>query len=88
VVQTVLIAYGMALVFALLGCLMVFLRTRYAGAVYLVIFGSIMVTAVKMGMVHERRIVAAFKRRKSDVTAPDVAPSDPAPNRPPEVRPS
>jgi UDP-GlcNAc:undecaprenyl-phosphate GlcNAc-1-phosphate transferase len=83
VVQTVLIAYGMALVFALLGCLMVFLRTRYAGAVYLVVFGSIVVTAVKMGMVHERRNVVAHKRRKSDATAPE-----PAPSHPPEVHPS
>jgi hypothetical protein len=33
---------------------MVFIRTRYAVAVYLVFFGSIIVAAFKMGMVHER----------------------------------
>jgi len=33
------------------------MRTRYAIAVYLVIFGSIIVAAYKMGMVHERPVV-------------------------------
>jgi hypothetical protein len=66
----------------------VFLRTRYAGAVYLVIFGSIVVTAVKMGMVHERRNVLAHKRRKSDVTPAESASTEATPNRPPEVHPS
>ncbi len=56
--QTVLIAYGLAIVFALLGVAMVFVRTRYAVAVYLVVFGSIVVAAYKAGMVHEKaRIV-------------------------------
>ncbi|HLL88281.1 MAG TPA: MraY family glycosyltransferase, partial [Tepidisphaeraceae bacterium] len=56
--QTVLVAYGLAVGFALLGVIMVYLRTRYAVALYLVIFGSIIVAAYKMGMVHEKpRIV-------------------------------
>ncbi len=41
--------------FALLGATIVFIRTRYAVAIYLVTFGSIIVAAYKMGMVHERQ---------------------------------
>lgn len=52
--QTVLISYGLACFFGLLGISMLFMRTRYAGALYLVTFGSIMVTAYKIGMIHER----------------------------------
>jgi UDP-GlcNAc:undecaprenyl-phosphate GlcNAc-1-phosphate transferase len=52
--QTVMIAYGLALIFAALGGIMVYVRTRYAVAVYLVVFGSIIVAAYKAGMVHER----------------------------------
>ena len=52
--QTVFISYGLALMFAFLGACIVFTRTRYAVAVYLVTFGSIIVAAYKMGMVHER----------------------------------
>jgi hypothetical protein len=37
--------------------MIVYLRTRYAIAAYLVIFGSIIVAAYKMGMVHERPLV-------------------------------
>ena len=52
--QTVLIEYGLSLMFALLGMAIVYVRTRYAVALYLVTFGSIIVAAYKMGMVHER----------------------------------
>jgi hypothetical protein len=52
--QTVLISYGLAIFFALLGMIIVFMRTRYAVGLYLVTFGSIVVAAYKMGMVHER----------------------------------
>ena len=52
--QTVLLSYGLAIFFALLGATIVFIRTRYAVAIYLVTFGSIIVAAYKMGMVHER----------------------------------
>jgi len=51
--QTVLISYGLAVFFALLGATIVIVRTRYAVALYLVTFGSIIVAAYKMGMVHE-----------------------------------
>jgi len=46
--QTVLISYGLAIFFGLLGMVMLFIRTRYAGAIYLVVFGSIIVAAYKM----------------------------------------
>jgi UDP-GlcNAc:undecaprenyl-phosphate GlcNAc-1-phosphate transferase len=52
--KTVLISYSLAVMFGLLGVGMVLIRTRYALAAYLVIFGSIIVAAYKMGMVHER----------------------------------
>ena len=52
--QTVLISYGLAIFFALMGAMIVYLRTRFAGALYLVIFASIIVAAYKMGMVHEK----------------------------------
>jgi hypothetical protein len=52
--QTVLISYALAIVFAGLGAMMVYTRTRYAVAIYLVTFGSIIVAAYKLGMVHER----------------------------------
>jgi hypothetical protein len=32
-----------------------YIRTRYAVAFYMVIFGSIIVAAYKMGLVHEKR---------------------------------
>jgi UDP-GlcNAc:undecaprenyl-phosphate GlcNAc-1-phosphate transferase len=51
--QTVIISYGLAICFVVLGAAIVFIRTRYAVAVYLVVFGSIIVAAYKMGMVHE-----------------------------------
>ena len=56
--KTVLVIYSIAIMFALLGSAIVFIRTRYAIAVYLVVFGSIAVAAYKMGMVHERPRVA------------------------------
>jgi UDP-GlcNAc:undecaprenyl-phosphate GlcNAc-1-phosphate transferase len=52
--KTVMISYGLALMFGMLGVAMVLIRTRYAIAVYMVIFGSLVVAAYKMGMVHER----------------------------------
>ncbi|HEX8523781.1 MAG TPA: MraY family glycosyltransferase [Tepidisphaeraceae bacterium] len=52
--RTVITIYSIAIGFAMLGSAIVFVRTRYAVALYLVIFGSIIVAAYKMGMVHER----------------------------------
>ena len=52
--QTVIISYGLSIMFCLLGAAIVYIRTRYAMGIYLVVFGSIIVAAFKMGMVHER----------------------------------
>jgi UDP-GlcNAc:undecaprenyl-phosphate/decaprenyl-phosphate GlcNAc-1-phosphate transferase len=60
--RTVVISYGLAIGFALLGVAMVYVRTRYAIALYLVTFGSIIVAAYKMGMVHERPQVVTRRR--------------------------
>ena len=57
--QTVLISYGLSILFALLGVSMVFMRTRYTVAIYIVIFAYVIVAAYKMGMVHERPRVRA-----------------------------
>lgn len=54
--QTVLISYTLAIFFGILGIAMVFMRTRYTIAIYLVVFGSIIVAAYKMGMIHERTV--------------------------------
>ena len=50
----VAIHYGLAIFFGLMGVLIVYVRTRFAGAIYLMIFGFIVVAAYKMGMVHEK----------------------------------
>jgi len=55
--RAVLISYGLAIFFTLAGGAIVVLRERYAVGFYLVIFGYIMVTAVKIGMVHEKPVV-------------------------------
>jgi UDP-GlcNAc:undecaprenyl-phosphate GlcNAc-1-phosphate transferase len=56
--QAVLVAYGLAIFFVLCGVAIVYIRTRFAVAFYLVLFGSIVVAAYKMGMVHERVVNA------------------------------
>jgi hypothetical protein len=46
------------------------MRTRYAVAVYLVVFGSIIVAAYKMGMVHEKpRVVTRNPLDADDIAA-------------------
>jgi UDP-GlcNAc:undecaprenyl-phosphate GlcNAc-1-phosphate transferase len=52
--RAVIVSYGLTIFFVVSGVLMVFLRTRYMVAFYLVLFGCIIVAAYKMGMVHER----------------------------------
>jgi UDP-GlcNAc:undecaprenyl-phosphate GlcNAc-1-phosphate transferase len=61
--QTVMICYGLTLFFAVCGGLIAIIRTRYAVAAYVVIFGYIVVAAYKMGMVHERPL--AVMRRQT-----------------------
>jgi len=52
--QAVLVEYGLAIFFVMAGFTMVLIRTRYAVAMYLVLFAFIVVAAFKIGMVHER----------------------------------
>jgi UDP-GlcNAc:undecaprenyl-phosphate GlcNAc-1-phosphate transferase len=59
--QTVVISYALSIAFVLLGAAIVYTRTRYAIGIYLVVFGSIIVAAFKMGMVHERVKVTTAK---------------------------
>lgn len=71
--QTVLISYGLALFFALMGVMIVYLRTRFAGAIYLLIFGCVIVAAYKMGMVHEKAPELPVKARKGAEEMPVAA---------------
>ena len=69
--RAVLLSYALALFFVALGSAIVFIRTRYAVAVYLVIFGWVVVAAYKMGMVHERPLGLAA--RDEEERAADAA---------------
>ncbi len=51
-----MISYLLAIGFCILGALIAYMRARYAMAFYMVIFGSIVVAAYKMGMVHEKQL--------------------------------
>jgi UDP-GlcNAc:undecaprenyl-phosphate GlcNAc-1-phosphate transferase len=69
--QTVLISYALAIFFTLAGAAVAFMRTRYAVAFYLVIFGSLVVAAYKMGMVHEKtRVVTRQPFGANEVVSP------------------
>lgn len=73
--QTVLFLYASAIAFTSLGAAIAFMRTRYAVAVYLVIFGFIIVAAYKMGMVHEK--VRSVSERNPIGPDDSVAPAQP-----------
>jgi UDP-GlcNAc:undecaprenyl-phosphate GlcNAc-1-phosphate transferase len=75
--QTVIISYALAIFFAILGAAIVFMRTRYAVACYLVIFGSIVVAAYKMGMVHERTRAIALRSIGAEAKLNAGSPVDP-----------
>jgi UDP-GlcNAc:undecaprenyl-phosphate GlcNAc-1-phosphate transferase len=69
--QTVMISYGLSIAFVLLGAAIVFTRTRYAVGIYIIVFGSIIVAAFKMGMVHERvKITTPKSLGTSDAVTP------------------
>ncbi len=73
--QTVLISYALAFGFCLLGIMIAYMRVRYAVAFYLVIFGSMIVAAYKMGLVDEKpRVVTPKSLSSTDAMAP-AAPS-------------
>ncbi|MFT3785899.1 MAG: MraY family glycosyltransferase [Tepidisphaeraceae bacterium] len=52
--KAVLTMYSLSVFFVALGMSLTLVRVRYASALYLVVFGCIVVAAYKMGMVHER----------------------------------
>jgi UDP-GlcNAc:undecaprenyl-phosphate/decaprenyl-phosphate GlcNAc-1-phosphate transferase len=88
--KTVLISYALSIGFALLGAMIVFVRTRYAVAVYLVTFGSIIVAAYKMGMVHEKPRVVGSGRLQAGGVGPmaiDLEPGTVLEIRPEDARP-
>lgn len=73
--QAVLVSYLLTAFFVACGILMVFLRTRYAVAFYLVLFGCVIVAAYKMGMVHERVVVnraGKLKESGSQMTGEEI----------------
>jgi len=76
--KTVMLSYGLALGFALLGGAIVFVRTRYAVGIYIVVFAYIIVAAYKMGMVHERSGVTVRKPLRDGVAQAPAAPLDPS----------
>lgn len=55
--KAVLVSYALTTFFVVCGILIVYMRTRYAVAFYMVLFGCVIVAAYKMGMIHERIIV-------------------------------
>jgi UDP-GlcNAc:undecaprenyl-phosphate GlcNAc-1-phosphate transferase len=75
--QTVIISYALAIMFCFLGGLIAFMRLRYAVAFYLVIFGSIIVAAMKMGMVHEKPNAApGLSGGNLDILSPKPTPAE------------
>jgi len=84
--KTVLISYGLAFFFAAAGASIVFIRTRYAVAFYLIIFGYIIVAAYKMGMVHEKPRVVTRGDLADGVEAAAAPPSAIEPGTVIEIR--
>ena len=88
--QSVAVMYIMALVFAVLGCSMIFSRLRYVAAVFLVVFASVAVMAYKVGQAHSRRprldsAPEEGAESKDESAPPPDEPSapDPPPSSPP-----
>jgi UDP-GlcNAc:undecaprenyl-phosphate/decaprenyl-phosphate GlcNAc-1-phosphate transferase len=77
--QTVMISYGLAIFFALMGASIVLMRTRFAAGFWLIIFSWIAVAAYKMGMIHERpRVVLKTGDVSSGAVTADVAEVEPS----------
>jgi len=51
--QTVVICYGLAAFLAAVGCLVMFVRTRYALIIFLVVVASAVVAAIRLGMLRK-----------------------------------
>lgn len=75
--KTVFISYGLAIFFAVAGALVAIVRTRYAVAFYLLIFGYIIVAAYKMGMVHEKPRVVTRGDLADGAESASNAPAEP-----------
>ena len=77
--KAVLVSYALTTAFVVCGILIVFMRTRYAIAFYMVLFCSIIVAAYKIGMIHEQaRSVGratSFTASKSLSNNDDIDPS-------------
>ena len=82
--RAVVLSYVLSIGFVICGTAIVFMRTRYAVAFYLVIFGSIIVAAYKMGMVHERPLVV--KRRSIESSELMASGTDVEPGNVLEIR--
>jgi UDP-GlcNAc:undecaprenyl-phosphate GlcNAc-1-phosphate transferase len=83
--QAVLVLYGAAVLFGLIGSSMIFLRMRYAGTIFLVMFGFIIVMAYKVGHRQHLLILEAEKRGRPAATPVSEAPAEPTPGQSPET---
>jgi UDP-GlcNAc:undecaprenyl-phosphate/decaprenyl-phosphate GlcNAc-1-phosphate transferase len=96
--KTVLISYGLAAFFALMGASIVLVRTRYSIAFWLIIFSYIIVAAYKMGMIHERPVLStsgSLARSEQDMSmntdsegileVPETLQNNPNPGNSPNV---
>jgi UDP-GlcNAc:undecaprenyl-phosphate GlcNAc-1-phosphate transferase len=92
--QTVLISYGLAIFFALMGASAVLVRHRYAAALWLIIFSYVVVAAYKMGMIHEKPRVVSRRNLANAAAQQEITPTplepasvlevrDPTPTTPP-----
>ncbi len=68
--QAVIMLYLMALLFAAVGSMLVFLRMRFVAAVFMVVFGFIMVMAYKVG---HRQYLASLPDNEADEDSDDAS---------------
>lgn len=64
--QAVTLLYVMAIAFAFLGCMMIFIRLRFVVCIFLVIFSFIMITAYKIG--HRQFLVQEREKKEKAQT--------------------
>ncbi len=78
--RAVVLSYGLTIFFVAAGAMLVYFRTRYAVAFYMVLFGSIIVAAYKIGMIHER---VSPDRTDDEPATPPAVPARPEGEAPP-----
>ncbi len=78
--RAVLTLYGLSAFFALMGCLLVFIPWRFVIAVFLVIFGFVLVTAYKIG--HRQMLRQKLAMSQHAPSVPPVAIKPPTATRP------